>query len=268
MKVDIKKVLKDKSPAAARWIPWFVKNYLRKIVHEDEVNYYLETFSDLSPIEFIRATLKQMDIKYSAVGLEKLDRRGRYIFASNHPFGGLDGLMIADKVSGYFGDVRIVVNDLLMNLEPVKPIFLPVNKHGRQNPEYVRIYNEAFESDIPIITFPAGLCSRKTDGMVRDIPWRPNFVKQAINTRRDIVPVYFDGCLSDFFYRLSNFRKKVGIKANIEMLYLSDEMFKQHGKHFEMVIGDPVPWTRLKDEPYAKMAEEIRTIAYNLKKQG
>lgn len=267
MKVDVKKVLKDKNPTAAKWIPWFVINYLKKIVHEDEVNFYLENFSHLPTIEFIRATLEGMGISYTAVGLDKLDPEGRYIFASNHPFGGLDGLMLADKISGYFGDVRVVVNDLLMNLEPLKPIFIPVNKHGKQNQEYARLYREAFESNIPIITFPAGLCSRKTEGVVQDIQWRPNFVKQAVNTKRDIVPVYFDGCLSNFFYRLSNLRKKVGIKANIEMLYLSDEMFRQHGKHFDMIIGEPVPWATLEDKPYMETAREIRTIAYNLKKQ-
>lgn len=266
MKVDVKKVLKDKNPAADKWIPGFVKNYLKKIVHEDEVNHYLETYSHLPPIEFTRATLKDMGISYTAVGLEKLDPKGRYIFASNHPFGGLDGLMLADKVSGYFGDVRVVVNDLLMNLDPLKPIFIPVNKHGRQNAEYARNFREAFESDIPIITFPAGLCSRKTDGVVRDVAWRPNFAKQAVNTQRDIVPVYFDGCLSNFFYRLSNLRKKAGVKANIEMLYLSDEMFKQHGKHFNMIIGESIKWESIKDLPYAKTAKEIQEISYNLKK--
>lgn len=266
MKVDVKKVLKDKSPSASRWIPWFVKNYLKKIVHEDEVNHYLESYSHLPAIEFIRATLNEMGISYSAVGLEKLDPAGRYIFASNHPFGGVDGLMLADKISSYFGDVRVVVNDILMNLEPLKSIFIPVNKHGKQNQEYVRMFKEAFDSNLPIVTFPAGLCSRKTKGIVRDNDWRSNFVKQAINTQRDIVPVYFDGTLSNFFYRLSNTRKKLGVKANIEMLYLSDEMFKQQGRHFDMIIGKPIPWETLKGEPYSVTAKKIQGIAYNLKK--
>lgn len=266
MKVDVKKVLKDKNPAAARWIPGFVINYLKRIVHEDKVNYYLENFSHLPPVEFIRATLQHMDISYTAEGLEDLAPKGRYIFASNHPFGGLDGLMLADKVSGYFGDVRVVVNDLLMNLDPLKPIFIPVNKHGRQNPDNARMFREAFESDIPIITFPAGLCSRKTGGKVRDVDWHPNFVKQAVNTRRDIVPVYFDGELSNFFYRLSNARKKLGVKANIEMLYLADEMFKQQGNSFNMIIGKHIAWDTLKDKPYRETAKELQDIVCNLKK--
>ncbi len=268
-KLSIKEVLRSKAPGISRWVPGFVKNYLRRIVHEDELNYYLENFSHLDTIEFIRASLNHMGITYSAAGLEKLDPKGRYIFASNHPFGGIDGLMLAVEIAGYFGDVRVVVNDLLMNLGPLKPIFVPINKHGRQNPEYARLYKEAFESDMPIVTFPAGLCSRRKKGVVCDSEWKPNFVKQAVATRRDIVPVFFDGSLSDFFYNLSNLRTKLGIKANIEMLYLADEMFKQKGQHFEIIIGDPIPWQQLGGGSDArKTALRIREEAYGLKKGG
>lgn len=265
MKVDVKKILRDKAPRVSRWIPGFVKNYLRRIVHEDEVNYYLETFSHLPTIEFIRASLAHMGISYNAAGMDKLDPEGRYIFASNHPFGGVDGLMLADEVNGYFGDVRVVVNDLLMNLDPLKSIFVPVNKHGRQKGEYAAMFREAFASDIPIITFPAGLCSRRQSGVVADLPWRPNFIKQAVANKRDVVPVYFDGRLSNFFYRLSNLRKSLGVAANIEMLYLADEMFKQKGSHFEIKIGDPVPWQTFEGVRPADAAHEMQKAAYALK---
>lgn len=267
-KVDIKEILRTKAPGVSRWTPWFVKNYLKRIVHEDEVNYYLENFSHLDTIGFIRATLNEMNISYKAVGLEKLDPKGRYIFASNHPFGGIDGLMLAVEIANRFGDVRVVVNDLLMNLGPLKPIFIPINKHGRQNPEYARMYKDAFESDIPIVTFPAGLCSRRKNGVVCDTEWKPNFIKQAVSTGRDIVPVYFDGSLSNFFYNLSNLRTKLGVKANIEMLYLADEMFKQGGQHFDIIIGDPIPWRQLEKGKHArKTALQIRETAYGLKEK-
>lgn len=266
-KLSVKEVLRSKVPGVSKWIPWFVKNYLKRTVHEDELNYYLENFSHLPTIEFIRASLAHMGVTYNAVGLEKLDPNGRYIFASNHPFGGIDGLMLAVEIAEYFGDVRVVVNDLLMNLEPLKPIFIPINKHGRQNAEYAQMYKDAFESDIPIVTFPAGLCSRRQKGVVCDSEWKPNFVKQAVATERDIVPVFFEGKLSDFFYNLSNLRKKLGIKANIEMLYLADEMFRQKGNHFEMMIGEPIPWQTLEGGKSAKeTALQIRKRAYDLGK--
>lgn len=266
-KLSVKQVLRDKAPGLSRWTPWFVKNYLRRIVHEEELNYYLENFSHLDTIEFIRAALDHMGITYAAAGLGKLDPEGRYIFASNHPFGGIDGLMLAVEIAGYFGNVRVVVNDLLMNLEPLKSIFIPINKHGRQKPEYAKMYKDAFDSDMPIVTFPAGLCSRRQKGVVCDLEWKPSFVKQAVATRRDIVPVFFEGRLSNFFYNLSNLRTKLRVKANIEMLYLADEMFRQKGQHFEIAVGDPIPWQQLGDGKNArKTALEIREKAYGLEK--
>ena len=173
---------------------------------------------------------------YSVEGLENLDPKGRYLFASNHPFGGMDGMMLADELVGYFGDARVIVNDLLMHVEPLRPLWIPVNKHGSQCGEYLRRFDEAFASDCPILTFPAGLCSRRRQGVVSDLPWRSNFVKRAAASGRRIVPVFVEGELSDFFYRLSNFRTKIGIRFNIEMLYLPDEMFSQKGKHFRILV--------------------------------
>lgn len=266
MEVNVADILHKKNPTLARLMPEFALDYLRRIVHETQINYYLRNFSTLSSIEFVRATLQQMQISYNAVGMEKLDPKGRYIFASNHPFGGLDGLMLADEVCHYFGDVRVVVNDILMNLTPISSLFIPINKHGRQNSDYLRIYNDAFESSMPIITFPAGLCSRRKGGVIADAHWKHNFVKRAIATNRDIVPVHFEGELSRFFYRLSNIRSRLGIRANIEMLYLADEMFAQKGKHFEIIIGNPIACSSLSDGHSASYwAKAIRTQSYNLR---
>lgn len=266
LRVDVKKVLRDKNPGLDRFIPGFVKSYLRRIVHEDELNFYLENYSHLPTIEFIRACLDHMGITYTAEGLDGIPADGRYIFASNHPFGGLDGVMLAVKVAERFGDVRVVVNDILMNLSPLRPIFVPVNKHGRQNPDYFNMYKEAFASDLPIITFPAGLCSRRNKGEVQDLVWRPNFIKQALANRRDVVPVFFEGRLSDFFYRLSNFRTRMGIRANIEMLYLADEMFRQKGHSFTIRFGAPVPWQEFEGRQVRESTELIRSMAYGLRK--
>lgn len=266
-KVDVAEVLRSKAPGAARWVPGFVVSYLRRIVHEREVNEILSMYDGLPPVEFARKTLAHMGIGYRAVGLGGLPADGRYIFASNHPFGGADGMMIADLVAAHLGDVRVVVNDILMNLYPLKGIFVPVNKHGRQNSAYAGMFAEAFASDIPVLTFPAGLCSRRVNGVVSDSEWKSNFVKRAVATRRDVVPVFVDGELSDFFYRLSNVRKRLGVKANIEMLYLADELFRQRGHTFDIVFGEPVSWRDLGDGRDAKKyALAIREKAYSLKK--
>lgn len=264
MKLDVKEAIRSKSPGLAKIGPLVA--YLRRIVHEDELNRLLETYGGLPTVDFIRESLRDMGITYELAGIEKLDPSGRYIFASNHPFGGLDGLMLAEKVAGYFGDVRVVVNDLLMNIEPLRDIFIPVNKHGRQGAQYAKLYNDAFASDVPVVTFPAGLCSRRRNGVVCDGDWRHSFVRQAVATHRDVVPVFFDGRLSDFFYRLSRLRTSLGIKANVEMLYLADEMFRQSGSHFRIVIGDPVAWQTLDDgRSAASHARRLKEIAYALK---
>ncbi len=266
MQVDLAQVLKDKNPAAARWVPRCAVNYLSRVVHLKEVNRYLAEFGDLPTIEFVRACLKEMHITYHAEGMERLDPAGRYIFASNHPFGGADGLMLADEVSKRFGEVRVVVNDILMNLTPLAPIFVPVNKHGRQNPEYARLFSDAFASEVPIITFPAGLCSRRIKGVVTDLPWKPNFIRRAVADRRDVVPVYFEGELSNRFYRIHSLRNAVGIKANIEMLYLVDEMFRQSGRDFRISIGESVPWQSFTDgRRPAIWCEDIRRRVYAMR---
>lgn len=264
--IDVYKVLHDKSPKLARRIPKFLISYLRRTIHEREVNEILSRFGDLEGIEFVRAALGYMGVKYHSVGMDGLDRSGRYIFASNHPFGGLDGLMLADEVVRRFGDVKVVVNDLLMNLEPIKSLFVPVNKHGRQNVGSVEAFNDAFMSDVPIITFPAGLCSRRKKGVVCDLEWKTSFIKKAVATQRDVVPVYFDGKLSNFFYRLHNIRSFFGVKVNIEMLYLVDEMFRQSGSNFRIVIGEPITYGELmKGRNAREAAEYVKRKVYELR---
>lgn len=255
-KIDVYKVIEGKSAKLARRIPGFAVRYLERTIHQNEINEILSSYSQLEGVEFIRAALKHMGISYYSTGMDSLDPKGRYIFASNHPFGGLDGLMLADEVASYFGDVRVVVNDLLMHIYPIKGLFVPVNKHGRQNTEGVAAFNDAFASDLPIITFPAGLCSRRRKGMVCDLEWKSNFVRKAASSGRDVVPVYFDGRLSNFFYGLSNFRTQLGVKANVEMLYLPDEMFRQGGSRFEIKIGTPIPYGELLDGRTPREAAE------------
>lgn len=265
LQVDLDKVIADKNPRLARLLPRFLKSYLKRIIHQDEINHVLRSFSHQTPVEFIRSTLSYMEISYRAVGLEQLPMQGRYLFVSNHPFGGMDGMMLCDELDKRFGSGRIIVNDILMNLKPLAPLFIPINKHGRQNSEYLRFFRDALASDDQIATFPAGLCSRRIEGKICDTKWKHSFVKNAIESQRDIVPVFFEGRLSNFFYNLSSFRKKIGIKANIEMIYLPDEMFSQKGRHFDIHFGKPIPWQELAaSTSVSRTAQQIREMVYAL----
>ncbi len=266
--VNLEKVIADKNPALARWLPRFVIAYLKRIVHQDDVNRILHSYAQLPPVEFIRASLQDLRIGYSSVGIERLDPTSRYLFAANHPFGGMDGLMLLDELDRYFSSGRIIVNDLLMNIKPLAPLFVPINKHGRQNSTYARMMHEALEGPEQVATFPAGLCSRRIRGQVCDLDWKPSFIKNAISSHRDIVPVYFEGHLSNFFYNLSNLRTFLGIKANLEMFYLVDELFKQQGRHFHIVFGEPIPWQEIAAEGSPrKWCNEVRQRVYALAAQ-
>lgn len=265
--IDIGTVLRDKAPGLARWVPPFALRWLRRTVHENDINHILTHYWDLPPQEFVRACFRDWGVTYSMEGLEKLDPRGRYLFVANHPFGGMDGMMLADKLIDRFGDARVVVNDLLMHVEPLRPLWIPVNKHGQQNTSYARKFDEEFFGDLPILTFPAGLCSRRIDGRITDLRWKTSFLKKAYASQRQIVPVFVEGRLSNFFYRVARLRTLLGLKFNLEMLWLPDEMFSQTGRHFRMIAGEPIPFSELQAfGSLADQAEEVRRKTYFLQK--
>lgn len=267
-KIDIAEVLAAKAPKLARRLPKFVINWLRRTIHEEEINHIYQNYWEYAPQEFIRACFRDWGVSYSIEGIEKLDRNERYLFVSNHPFGGMDGMMLADKLIEYFGDVRVVVNDILRYIAPLDPLWVPVNKHGAQKLSYARKFDEAFASDLPILTFPAGLCSRKIEGRVQDTPWRPNFLKKAYASHRKIVPIFVEGRLSNFFYNLSRLRKVLGVKANIEMLWLVDEMLSQKGQHFRIIVGEPIEVESLREiGSHAEQVLEVRKACYALEKE-
>lgn len=180
LQVDLERVIRDKNPSLARWLPRPLLSYLKRTIHQDEINRILKSYSHLDPIGFIRATLADMRIGYRSQGLDRLPADGRYLFVSNHPFGGMDGMMLCAELSTRFSEVRIIVNDLLMNLRPLAPLFVPVNKHGRQNARYAQTLRDTLESNAQIATFPAGLCSRRHHGRVADPRWKHSFVKNAL----------------------------------------------------------------------------------------
>lgn len=267
-KVDVAAVLRDKAPKLANKVPAFAINWLRRTIHEDELNRIYDNYWELAPQPFIRACFHDWRVSYSIDGLDELERDGRYLFVANHPFGGMDGLMLIDKLIDYFGDVRVVVNDILKVISPLEELWIPVNKHGAQNSACARRFEEAFFGDKQILTFPAGLCSRRIDGRIQDIEWKSNFLKKAYASHRQIVPIFVEGRLSNFFYNLSNLRKFFGVKANIEMLWLPDEMFAQHDRHFRIRVGQPIGLDELQKEgTIPEQVAFIRRKCYDLEKE-
>lgn len=265
LQVDVEQILASKNPSLKKMVPGFLLSYLKKIVHQDDLNEFLRKAGHLRDAEFIAAGLKEFDISYRVTGRENLPEHGRYIFVSNHPLGGLDGLVFIHELSRTYPNLKFPVNDILMNIRNLSGIFLPINKHGAQEREAALAIEAAYASDNQILYYPAGLCSRKKKGVIRDLVWHKSFIAKAIRYQRDIIPAYFSGRNSDFFYNLSNIRNFLGIKANIEMLYLVDELFKQKGKVIDLVFGKAIPWQTFdKTRTPSEWAEWVKERSYQL----
>jgi 1-acyl-sn-glycerol-3-phosphate acyltransferase len=239
--IDIERVFAGKNPRLLKFMPGFVVRYLKRVIHQDELNEALELFKDLQGLDFIEKILEEFGVKIITEGLANLPSHGRYIIVANHPLGGLDGMALMKVVGSVRKDILFPVNDLLMHLPNLKPLFIPLNKHGR-NVDNIRLFDEAFASDAAILYFPAGLCSRKINGKIIDLEWKKTFIAKAKKFRRDILPVYIEGSNSNFFYNLARWRAKSGLQTNIEMLYLVDEMFKQKDKEILLKFGKPLPY--------------------------
>lgn len=239
--IDIEKIIKDKNPTLLKVLPNFIINYLKKIAHQDEINEILDDFKDLYDYEFCSALIKRLNIKTTVKGLENIPKEGGFIFASNHPLGGMDAMALVTVIEPYRKDVKFIVNDILLNLKNLKGIFTGVNKHGGNTKKSLQLVDELFASDRAVFVFPAGMVSRRKKGVIADLEWKKTFITRAKKHNKPIVPVYVSGNLSNFFYRLSNIRMSLGIKANIEMLYLSDESFKQRNKTLNIIFGKPIP---------------------------
>jgi putative hemolysin len=264
--IDIAKAFESKSPRLYKWLPRFFINYLRKIAHEDECNHFYQAYEQATAGEFCTGSTLLFHPIIKTVNLERLPKDGRYLMAANHPLGGLDGLILMHLVSQFRTDIQFPANDLLMVFKPLHPYFIPINKHG-SNKENMAKFNQSFNDENVMIYFPAGMVSRKNDkGEIRDLEWKKTFVTKCIETQRDIYPTYVDAQNSNFFYNLSRWRGKLGIKANLEMLYLSDEMFKQAGKTITIIVGKPISWELLdRSKSHQEWTELIKTHLYSLK---
>jgi hypothetical protein len=263
--IDLGKVLNSKNPTLAKVVPKFIVNYLKKIVHQDDINIFLKEYGKLRNAELIGAFLNYIGINKRVTGSENIPKTGRYIFVSNHPLGGLDGLVFIYELSKHFPGIKFPVNDILTSINNLSGIFLPVNKHGSQGKEAARMIEEAYSSDDQILYFPAGLCSRKKGGIIRDLLWHKNFITKSVQHKRDVIPAFFSGRNSNFFYNLSTIRSFLGIKANIEMLYLADEMFRQKNKEINLVFGKKIPWQTFdKSKTAHEWADWVKLKSYEL----
>lgn len=265
--IDIEKVFSSKNPRLLKIIPSFVIRYLKRITHQDEINSFISQNSHKKGLDFSKAILDEFGVRYNTAGMENIPDSGRFLFASNHPLGGMDGIALITAVGEKFTNLKFPVNDILMNIKGLDTIFIPINKHGGHSKDAARQMEEAYQSDAQMLMFPAGLVSRKRNGKIADLEWRKNFIKKAIQHKRNIIPVHITGRNSNFFYNLANWRKRLGIKANIEMLYLADEMYRQKGENLTIRFGQPISWEKFTSDVNAhEWAQKIKATVYDLAK--
>lgn len=265
LQIDVNELIRSKSLKLHKRLPRFIINYLKRIVHQDEINQYLRTDGNVKGLDFVDATIDFLEVKKNVIGIDNIPDNGRFVFASNHPLGGLESIVFMQQVARKYKDLKFPVNDILMNLKNLDNIFVPISKFGAQSRENAKKLDEVFESDAQVLYFPAGYCSRKIKGKVVDLRWQKTFVAKAKKYKRDIVSVYIGGKNSNFFYNLSNFRRFFGIKANIEMLYLVDEMFKQRGQTIDIVFSEPFSHENItSDKNFNEWAEFFNRRTYSL----
>ena len=267
--INIDKILVSKMGNKAKFVPRPFVSWLKRIIHQDEVNKYLWESRHLSGTEWLEECVRYLDMTIELVGEENLPKKddGRlYTFVSNHPLGGEDGVALGAIIGRHYdGKFRYLVNDLLMNLPGLAPVCIPINKTGNQSRNFPAMVEAGFKSDNHMLMFPAGICSRKLDNEIRDISWKKTFITKSVEYQRDVVPIHFGGQNSPFFYKLANFSDKYVKKVNIAMLFLVDEMYKNAHKTFRVAIGKPIPWQTFdKSRTPSEWAQWVQDIVYTL----
>jgi len=260
LNINVREILRTKAPN--KKVPEFLIRYLERIAHQDELNTFLIEQEGITGIEFVEASVKFVGVTVTCEGLDQLPE-GRFTFVGNHPLGGIDGLATGFEVYKRYPKqgIRFISNDILTNVENLRPVFIPVNKVGNQSQQRTlpQRLSEAYASDEQMVIFPAGICSRRIKGEITELQWQKSFIPKSIESNRAVVPVYFEGRNSNFFYNLASLRTFLGIKTNVEMLYLSDEMFKQRGKTFRIKFGKPIPCSTFdKSKSHQEWADYVR----------
>lgn len=267
--IDLDLILSSKMGSKAKFVPRPFVSWLKRVIHQDEVNRFLWESRHLSGTEWLEECVRYLDMTLQIVGEENLpakDDGKLYTFVSNHPLGGADGVALGSIIGRHYdGNFRYLVNDLLMNLPGLAPVCIPINKTGSQSRSFPQMVEDGFKSGNHILMFPAGICSRRIDGKVQDIAWKKTFITKSVEYQRDVVPIHFSGSNSDFFYKLASFSDKYVKKINIAMLFLVDEMYKNVHKSFQVTIGKPIPWQTFdKSKSASTWAQEVRSRVYAL----
>lgn len=268
VQIDIDKVFKDKNPRLYKFLPGFLLRWIKRTIKQEEINAVMRMGKDLKDAEFARLAIRELGVTLKSIGAENIPKTGGCIIASNHPLGGLDGMALVAETAKIRPDLRFIVNDILMQIPQFETVFVGVNKLGSSQRAQLLKIEQLYAEGYCILIFPAGICSRKIDGKITDLTWQKSFISKAKKYNLPVIPCFIEGQNSKRFYKIANIRKSLGIKANLEMFFLPDEMFRQNGKTLSMTYGKPIApenWTN--EHTSEQWAEKLRSHIYQLKNQ-
>jgi putative hemolysin len=267
--IDIEKTIRESNSRFFKSLPRFIIRFIIKLIRQEEINEVIYNNREMSGVPFLNGVLNDWNVKIEVVGEDKIPAAGRFIFASNHPVGGIDALGIFNMIYRHFPVVVSPANELLELIPNIEPLMFGVNVFGKTTRDRAVKLNELYESDAQIMIFPAGEVSRRKKGVISDITWQKSFVAKAIEHRRDIIPVFIEGRNSNLFYFVAGFRKLIGIKMYIETLLLPREMLKQRNSKTTLHIGEPIKYQALTREfSHSEWAQKIKMIVYSLPGRG
>jgi len=266
--INVEAVVKSKAPKYYPKIPKWVFRFVEWLVCQKEMNTTLLKLQDKEGVDFAEGMCDELKVKYNVEGMENIPDDGRFIFVSNHPLGAFDGISYIKIFGRKYPKFKVIVNDILMNIYNLRPVFLPVNTLGAQKRSDMDAIAAAYKDDeTQILSFPAGFCSRFMERKIQDTPWKKSVITQAIESQRDIVPMYFGGRNSITFYGLEWIRRVFGMKFNIGLILLPWQMMKTaKNKTFTIKIGKPIPWQTFdKSKTPTEWAAWLREQSYALK---
>ena len=263
--IDIEKAFRSSDSKIFRSLPGFIINLIKRLIRQDELNATIYRSRHLAGVPFINDILEGWNVRVEIRNSENIPASGRFIFASNHPVGGIDALTFFSMVNNFFSDIKSPANQLLNQIPNLQTVMLGISVFGKNTKETAGKLQELFESDTQIIIFPSGEVSRRKKGIITDPVWQKTFITKAIQNNRDIIPVHISGRNSNLFYFVANLRKSLGIKMFIESALLPREMMIQRNSTVTLTIGKVIPWNTLTSErSHSEWAQNVKELVYKL----
>jgi len=265
--IDIEKMIIKKYPKLqnSKVIKSAISKFADSVVHEAQINEFIQKNKHLGSFEFIDEALEHLNFNFSVSDkdVQNIPSSGRVVIIANHPLGSLDALALIKLISNVRKDIKVIANDFLEVISPIKNILININNFkSRQKKDAIAKVYAALDAEEALIIFPSGEVSRATPTGIKDKQWHKGFLKFAKKGNAPILPVFIGGKNSKTFYSVSALNKK------LSALLLAHEMFKQKNKSIQIIVGELIPYENImpKGIQKDKLVRLYKKHLYALKK--